>query len=60
MGARLFFAPNRAGRSHPKLDIMKKLITAMLGVFILSLGFAAAADKDAKLTTYTVGMSGVT
>ena len=31
-----------------------------MGVFILSLGLAAAADKDAKLTTYTVGMSGVT
>jgi hypothetical protein len=54
------------GRKSPKWgilttkNIMKKLITAMLGVFILSLGFAAAADKDAKLTTYTVGMSGVT
>ncbi len=39
---------------------MKKLMTAMMGVFFLSLGFAVAADKDAKLTTYTVGMSGVT
>lgn len=39
---------------------MKKLITALLGLFIFGLGFATAADDKAKLTTYTVTMSGVT
>lgn len=39
---------------------MKKLITALLGLFIFGLGFASAADEKAKLTTYTVSMTGVT
>ena len=40
---------------------MKKLISAMMGLLVLGLGFATADDKkEAKLTTYTVGMSGVT
>jgi hypothetical protein len=39
---------------------MKKLLIATMGVFALGLGFAAAAEEDAKVTTYTVGMSGVT
>lgn len=32
----------------------------MLGFLVLGLGFATAADKEAKLTTYTITMSGVT
>ena len=40
---------------------MKKLLTAMMGVFFLGLGLAAAdKDKDAKAKTYTVEMTGVT
>ena len=39
---------------------MKKLIIAMMGIFALSLGFVAAADKDAKTTAYVVQMTGVT
>ena len=39
---------------------MKKLITALLGLLIFGLGSAVADDKKAKMTTYTVTMSGVT
>tara|TARA_Y100001934_G_scaffold89422_1_gene110852 strand:+ start:1188 stop:1307 length:120 start_codon:yes stop_codon:yes gene_type:complete len=39
---------------------MKKLIIAMMGIFAFSLGFVAAADKDAKTTAYVVQMTGVT
>ena len=39
---------------------MKKLIIAMTGIFALGLGFVAAADKDAKTTSYVVQMTGVT
>ena len=39
---------------------MKKLIIAMMGIFAISLGFVAAADKDAKTTAYVVQMTGVT
>ena len=39
---------------------MKKLITAMLGLFIFGLGVATADDKETKMTTYTVQMTGVT
>ncbi len=39
---------------------MKKLIIATMGIFALSIGFVAAADKDAKTTAYVVQMTGVT
>ena len=39
---------------------MKKLVTALLGLLIFGLGSAVADDKEAKLTTYTVTMTGVT
>lgn len=38
-----------------------KMIIAMMGVFALGLGFAAAdKDTDAKAKTYEVAMTGVT
>ena len=39
---------------------MKNLFIAMMGVFALSIGFVAAADKDAKTTAYIAQMTGVT
>jgi hypothetical protein len=40
---------------------MKKLLTAMIGVFFLGLGLAAAKDTVKEtVTTHTVTMSGVT
>jgi len=39
---------------------MKTLFIAMMGIFALSLGFVAAADKDAKTTAYIAQMTGVT
>lgn len=39
---------------------MRKLIIATVGVFALGLGFAAAADKEAKTTAYIAQMTGVT